>query len=75
MKLSISLPDSMAQEIKKTAQKSERQVSWIIQKAWQIARHKISQGQLTEKKPRISLKKFKLAGRFDDVDVRKLAYE
>jgi len=41
MKLSISLPNSMAKEIKDIAKESERQVSWVIQHAWQIAAPKM----------------------------------
>ncbi|MBF0491846.1 MAG: ribbon-helix-helix protein, CopG family [Deltaproteobacteria bacterium] len=38
MKISISLPDNTALEIKKLAEETQRNVSWLIQKAWDIAR-------------------------------------
>ena len=38
MKLSISLPDPMAQEIRALSKETERNVSWWIQKAWETAR-------------------------------------
>lgn len=38
MKLSISLPDQVAKEIKKLAKDSERSTSWWIQRAWALAR-------------------------------------
>jgi hypothetical protein len=38
MKLSISLPDSMAREIKKVADQSGRGVSWWLQRAWEAGR-------------------------------------
>lgn len=44
MKLSISLPDKMALEIKSIADHYERNVSWYIQKAWQIAREQFLLG-------------------------------
>lgn len=75
MKISISLPDSVAKEIKELAKKSERQVSWIVQKAWQIARPKIGFRQLSGQTQRLKLKSYRLKGRFDRIDVRKAAYE
>ena len=50
MKLSISLPDDMASEIKDVAKKSERHVSWWIQKAWTIARCKLLEASSEEEK-------------------------
>lgn len=41
MKLSISLPDAMAREIKKLADESERGVSWWVQRAWETARTRL----------------------------------
>jgi predicted transcriptional regulator len=38
MKLSISLPEQMAKEIKKLAKSSERSTSWWIQRAWILAK-------------------------------------
>lgn len=38
MKLSISLPDAMAQEIRALAAKTERNISWWLQKAWEVSR-------------------------------------
>ncbi|MFM8269852.1 MAG: ribbon-helix-helix protein, CopG family, partial [Pseudomonadota bacterium] len=38
MKLSISLPEQMAKEIKKLAKSSERSASWWIQRAWVLAK-------------------------------------
>jgi len=38
MKLSISLPEHMAKEIKKLAKSSERSASWWIQRAWTLAK-------------------------------------
>lgn len=38
MKLSISLPDPMAREVRRYAKESERSISWWLQKAWQVAR-------------------------------------
>ena len=41
MKLSISLPEQVAQEIKSLAKETERSVSWWIQRAWTVARDKL----------------------------------
>lgn len=41
MKLSISLPDRLAKEIKDLARHSERNVSWLIQRAWKVAREQM----------------------------------
>lgn len=38
MKLSISLPDAMAREIKQIAEGTERSISWYLQRAWDLAR-------------------------------------
>ena len=75
MKLSISLPDSMAKEIKKLAKKSERQVSWIIQNAWQIAAPKMGAIPFSGSRQALKLRSHRLAGKFDKIDVRKAAYE
>lgn len=48
MKLSISLSDDIAKEIKHLAKISERHVSWWIQKAWIVARSKLMQSSLEE---------------------------
>lgn len=44
MKLSVSIPDSMAKEIKDLADQSERPVSWWFQQAWDVARTKLLRG-------------------------------
>jgi hypothetical protein len=44
MKLSISLPDEMALELKSLSEKSERPLSWWIQKAWLTAKPLLKQG-------------------------------
>lgn len=41
MKLSISLPNSMAKEILYLAEKEQRPVSWYLQQAWDFARSKL----------------------------------
>lgn len=38
MKLSISLPDAQAKEIQALAEKTDRNVSWWIRRAWETAR-------------------------------------
>ena len=37
-KQSLYFPEDMLQEIKKEAQRQDRSLSWIVQKAWKIAR-------------------------------------
>lgn len=44
MKLSISLPNSVAQEIRHLAELSERPLSWWIQQAWGLARERLLRG-------------------------------
>ena len=52
MKISISLPDNTALEIKKFSESSHRNVSWLIQKAWDIARTQIMRGDDENEKKR-----------------------
>ena len=40
---SIYFPKEMAEEIKAEALRQDRSISWIIQKAWRIARPKMQQ--------------------------------
>jgi len=40
---SIYFPKDMAEEIKAEALRQDRSISWIIQKAWRIARPKMQQ--------------------------------
>ena len=42
MKLSISLPENIAREVRTLAKKSDRSISWWIQKAWMIARTQLN---------------------------------
>lgn len=58
MKLSISVPENMAQEIKNISQITQRPVSWWIQRAWTLARPQLirSEKDLAQKKNK-SLKK------------------
>lgn len=56
MKLSISLSDPIAREIKKAALQSERPVSWWIQKAWETARNQLLQGGDLNKAQKRALK-------------------
>ncbi len=37
-KQSLYFPEEMLQEIKREAQRQDRSLSWIVQKAWKIAR-------------------------------------
>ncbi|MBI4403444.1 MAG: hypothetical protein HY537_04745 [Deltaproteobacteria bacterium] len=41
MKLSISLPEYVAKEIKGLAKETERSISWWIQRAWVVARDQL----------------------------------
>ena len=41
MKLSISLPDVQAREIRALAAKTDRNVSWWIRRAWETARTRL----------------------------------
>lgn len=47
MKLSISLPDPMAREIKGLSRQTERPISWWLQKAWDVARTRLIREQKT----------------------------
>lgn len=59
MKLSISLPNSMAHEIRHIASETEKNVSWWIQQAWSLARTRLLQSKTdVEFKKRKALKKF-----------------
>lgn len=44
MKLSISLPDPMALELKKFAKQRDKNLSWCLQKAWVLARTQLFRG-------------------------------
>lgn len=44
MKFSVSLPDHMGHEIKALAEKSDRNVSWWIRQAWEVARTQMMRG-------------------------------
>ena len=59
MKLSISLPDSLGHEIRTLALHTERDVSWWIRQAWEIARTNLLRGDLEQKleKKKKALKK------------------
>jgi uncharacterized small protein (TIGR04563 family) len=41
-KQSLYFPDSMLREIQQEANRQDRSLSWIVQKAWQIARLEIA---------------------------------
>ncbi len=57
MKLSISLPDEMAREIREVASKSERNISWWLQKAWSLSRTRLLRGDKHQEAQRRALKK------------------
>ncbi len=57
MKLSISLPEDMAREIKEIAKKSERNVSWWLQKAWSLSRTRLLRGDKHREAQNRALKK------------------
>ncbi|HSA58145.1 MAG TPA: ribbon-helix-helix protein, CopG family [bacterium] len=57
MKLSISLPDAMGGEIKGLAAKSERNVSWWIRRAWDIARTQLLRTDQAQRSHRRAMKK------------------
>ena len=42
-KQSLYFPEEMLEEIKTEAYRLDRSLSWIVQKAWKIARDEISQ--------------------------------
>ena len=39
-KQSLYFPESMLQEIKEEAARLDRSLSWVVQRAWKISRHK-----------------------------------
>lgn len=41
-KQSLYFPDAMLKEIQAEATRQDRSLSWIVQKAWQIARNEIA---------------------------------
>jgi uncharacterized small protein (TIGR04563 family) len=41
-KQSLYFPEEMLQEISREANRQDRSLSWIVQKAWKIAREEIS---------------------------------
>lgn len=57
MKLSISVPAAMAAEVRQLAQRSDRSVSWWINKAWQVARSQLSDPAEEEKRTKQALRK------------------
>jgi len=42
-KQSLYFPEDMLQEMKQEAGRQDRSLSWIVQRAWQIARDRIKQ--------------------------------
>jgi uncharacterized small protein (TIGR04563 family) len=42
-KQSLYFPEDMLQEMKAEAARQDRSLSWIVQRAWQIARDRIKQ--------------------------------
>lgn len=44
-KQTIYFPSEMLDEIRREAERQERPLSWIIQRAWQIARDRVAQPQ------------------------------
>jgi uncharacterized small protein (TIGR04563 family) len=41
-KQSLYFPEEMLQEIQEAAQRQDRSLSWIVQRAWRIARDRIA---------------------------------
>lgn len=41
-KQSLYFPEEMLQEIKREAQRQDRSLSWIVQKAWKLARTEVA---------------------------------
>jgi uncharacterized small protein (TIGR04563 family) len=41
-KQSLYFPEDMLQEIKREAQRQDRSLSWIVQKAWKLARTEVA---------------------------------
>ncbi|MBI3540980.1 MAG: ribbon-helix-helix protein, CopG family [Deltaproteobacteria bacterium] len=56
MKLSISLPEDMAREIKGIATQSDRNVSWWIRQAWELARTQLLRGDKDQQAEQKALK-------------------
>ena len=63
MKLSVSLPEHIAKEIRGLAKKSDRSVSWWIQRAWTVARDELHNPKESQKALKTALEKLdKLEG-------------
>lgn len=80
MKLSISLPDPMAKEIKTLATQTERDISWWIKKAWEISRTQMMRRDLHERAEKKALKTLgslrgALKSSYPDVNSVVLAHE
>ena len=80
MKLSISLPDVTAREIRSLANQSERSVSWWIQQAWSLARTRLLRGDEDMAAKERAMKKLrKLMGAlkkdYPDIDSVTLAHQ
>jgi len=43
LKQSVYLPEGMYEELVREAQRQDRSVSWLIQKAWRLARAKLAE--------------------------------
>ena len=56
MKMSISLPDAVGYEIKNIAEKTDRNISWWIRRAWELSRDKLLSGESEEKARRQAMK-------------------
>ena len=50
-KQSLYFPDDMLQEIQEAAQRQDRSLSWIVQRAWRIARARLSEQKLANRRP------------------------
>jgi uncharacterized small protein (TIGR04563 family) len=51
-KLSLYFPDAMLRELEEEARRLDRPISWLVEKAWQIARQEmIARGQQGVKLP------------------------
>jgi uncharacterized small protein (TIGR04563 family) len=67
MKLSISLPDNVAKEIRRLARETDRSISWWIQRAWTVAREQLRNPENDEKAEKAALSKLrKLQGALKD---------
>ena len=42
-KQSLYFPEEMLSEIQKEAERQDRSLSWVVQKAWKLARNEIQQ--------------------------------